>query len=140
MRGRADSAAAPAAKCRNCLRWGSFIAVPPSLICLFDHLVGAGEQRRWNIEVHGLCSGEVDHQIKLCRHLNRKIGWLRALENPADINASAAKSIRLAWSVADQAANFGILALIIDRWQGMSARQGHEVPALAQEEWTSADE
>src|SRR5262245_8960356 len=121
------------------LRIPSFL--PPSLVTLsFDHLVGAGEQRRWNIEIHGLCSGEVDHQIKLCRHLNRKIGWLRALENPADINASAAKCIRLAWSVADQTANFGVLALIIDCRQSMPARKGHEVSALAQEERTSADE
>jgi hypothetical protein len=30
--------------CRNCLRWGSFIAEPPSLVSLFDHLVGAREQ------------------------------------------------------------------------------------------------
>jgi hypothetical protein len=39
----AGSAAAPAAKCRNCRR-GSFILNPPSLAVLFDHLVGAAEQ------------------------------------------------------------------------------------------------
>src|SRR5262245_64090937 len=39
-RGRTGSAAAPAANCRNCLRWGSFIVADPSS-ALFDHLVGA---------------------------------------------------------------------------------------------------
>src|SRR5262245_51399344 len=40
----AGSAAAPAARCRNCRR-GSFISIPPSLVSLLDHLIGAGEQR-----------------------------------------------------------------------------------------------
>ena len=69
-----------------------------------------------------------------------QVAGLFALENPADIHAGAAISIRLAWSVADQAANLSVLALIIDGRQGMPARQRHELPALAEEEWTSADE
>src|SRR6266487_1634196 len=53
MRETAGSAAAPAARCRNCLRWGSFILNPPSAASSFGHLVGAGrppsaEQSFWN--------------------------------------------------------------------------------------------
>src|SRR5262245_21225196 len=43
MRDAAGSTAAPAARCRK-LRRGSFISIPPSLVCVFDHLVGAAEQ------------------------------------------------------------------------------------------------
>src|SRR5215831_15131649 len=43
----ARSAAAPAARCRNCLRWGSFILNPP--FTSFDHLVGDGEQRAYGL-------------------------------------------------------------------------------------------
>src|SRR5262245_37431764 len=45
MRDTAGSAAAPANRWRTCLRWGSFISIPPSLVSLFDHLVGARQQR-----------------------------------------------------------------------------------------------
>src|SRR5262249_22078448 len=41
-RDRAGSAAAPAARCKN-LRRGSLISILPSLVSLFDYLVGAGE-------------------------------------------------------------------------------------------------
>src|SRR5262245_63105536 len=55
-------------------RKGSFISIPPSLICLFDHLVGAGEKRRWHVETERLSGFEVDHQFILGRRLHRQVG------------------------------------------------------------------
>jgi hypothetical protein len=37
---------------------------------LFDHLVGAGEQRRWHFDAERLGSDQVDHQIELGRLLD----------------------------------------------------------------------
>src|SRR5262249_57309809 len=52
----------------------------------------------------------------------------------------AAISVGLTWSVADQAANLGVLALVIHRREGMPASERHELSALAEEEWTAANE
>src|SRR5262249_22403986 len=78
MRETAGSAAAPAARCKN-LRRGSFILNPPSRFTSLDHLVGAGEQRRWHVEAERPRSVEVDHQLELRRLHNRQVHGLGAL-------------------------------------------------------------
>jgi hypothetical protein len=46
---------------------------------LFEHLVGASEQRRWNFEPKALCCLLVDRQIELCWHLDWQIAGLGTL-------------------------------------------------------------
>src|SRR5215472_1655024 len=87
-----------------------------------------------------LCGGEVDDQIEFSSEFDRQVAGLFALENSADVDTGAAISIRLTGSVADQAANLSVLALIIHRRQGMPGRERHELPALTDEEYAAADE
>ena len=53
----------------------------------FNHLVGAGEQRRWHLDAERLGGFEVDHELEFGRLLHRQIGGLRAFENPPSVNA-----------------------------------------------------
>jgi len=55
---------------------------------LFDHLIGAGEQRRWNVDAERPGGLEVDDEIELGGPQDRQVGRFLALENVAGIDAS----------------------------------------------------
>src|SRR5262249_36279340 len=83
--------------------WHSDAARGPSTPS-FDHLVGEREQLVWDGQAERLGRLEIDHQLKLSRLLNRKIGRLVTSENPADIGPRLAIGSSDARSIADQAA------------------------------------
>jgi hypothetical protein len=56
---------------------------------LFDHLVGAGEQRVRHGEAERFGGLEIDHQLELGRLLNGEVRWPLALEYPVNISCSA---------------------------------------------------
>ena len=47
--------------------------------CLFDYLVGAGEQRRRHLEAERLGSLEIDHDLEMGRQHDRQVSGLFAL-------------------------------------------------------------
>src|SRR5262245_708562 len=99
MRETAGSAEAPAARCRK-LRRGSFISIPPSLVCLFDHLVGAGEQSEREGKAQRLCCPEVEGQIDFRSLLDRQVGGALTFENPPSVDGDLAIQIANAASIA----------------------------------------
>src|SRR3954464_13751851 len=105
---------------------------------LFDHLVGSRKQCGWNLDAQRLGGLEIDNQLDLRGLHDRQVGWLFALENPPDIDASLAISIRETTSVAHQAAGRCEFAGLVDSWHGVVQGQCGESIALAIEKRISA--
>ena len=56
---------------------------------LFDYLVGAGEQRRWDFQPEYFSGFKVDDQLELGRLLDRQIGRLGPPQNLVNVIRSA---------------------------------------------------
>jgi len=63
-------------------------------LALFDHLVGAGEQRRRHFDADGFRRLQIDDEFKLGRLKNWKVGGLGAFEDAARIDTSSAARLR----------------------------------------------
>src|SRR6516225_8092212 len=86
---------------------------------LLDQLVGAGEDRGRDRDAERLRCLEVNDQLETGRLLDRQIGGLLALEDPAGISAGLAPDINVVNSITDQAASCREVAPHVDRWNGM---------------------
>src|SRR5262249_23255386 len=81
----------------------------------FDHLVGAGEERRRNFEAKRPSGVEVDDQLYLGGLLDRQGGRLLAFENPPSVDAGLTLRVGDPAPVAHQAAGRGEFAKLVDR-------------------------
>src|SRR5262245_23874441 len=102
---------------------------------LFDHLVGAREQHRRDIEPQRLRDLEVDDQLELGRLQYRQIGWPGPFENSCRVNANLAVGIYGVYSIAHQAASCSIFTELINRRKHIVRRQNHKLTAPGIEEW-----
>src|SRR5262245_57066554 len=115
--------------------WHSDAARGPSTPS-FDHLVGAGEERRRNFEAKRSCGLQVNDQFELGRAHHGEVGRFFTLKDAAAIDAGLAKLLGNAWSVTHQPAGFGELARRIDCGQYMARRQRSKLHAVVVEQWT----
>src|SRR6266567_8469689 len=92
-----------------------------------DHLVGAREQSWRHFEAERLSRLQVDDELEPGRQLDRHFSRFLALEDAAGVDASLAKLVRKARSVAHQPAGFGKLAPMVHRGKHMARRQCEEL-------------
>src|SRR5262245_54516616 len=77
---------------------------------LLDHLVGKDEEARWHREAERFGRLEVDAQLDFRGLLDRQVGRLLPLENPAGVDASQTVRICQTAAVAHQATSHDELA------------------------------
>src|SRR5215211_2669059 len=97
---------------------------------LFDHLVGAREQRGRDVEPERLGGLDVDHELELGRLLDRDVGWLRSAQNLVDKLGGPSVELRPVWSIGDQTSGFDILANAVHRGQSRGQRQHTDAKAV----------
>jgi hypothetical protein len=71
-------------------------------VLLFDHLVGPREQARRQLEVERLCGSQVDDQLKMCRLLNWKLGWLFTFDDASTVLTGRVIHLNCVGAIRDQ--------------------------------------
>src|SRR5262245_6426795 len=72
----------------------------------FDHLVGAGDELRWDCDAE--CPGgcEIDGEIELGRLLDWQVGRLSPAQNLVDVVGGASVQVREVWSIGHESSRF----------------------------------
>src|SRR5262245_11477055 len=138
VRDTAGRAAAPAARCRN-RRRGSFISIPPSLVSLFDHLVGAGEQGGRHRQTERLSCDQIDDQIEFGWLLDRNVGRFRPAQNLIDMLACAPVEMHVVDAIGYESSSLYELARTVDCRQARALCKGVDSSSISVGEQIATD-
>src|SRR5262245_27701234 len=107
---------------------------------LFDHLVGAKQNRWGHGKAERLGGLEVDDHLKFCRKLHREIARLRTAQDAIDICGGATKGLYQVGSVGEQAAVSDKVRCDIDRRYVVSGRRQYDRRAMRDHECIRRDD
>jgi hypothetical protein len=101
---------------------------------LFDHLVGAGDERRRHVEAERLGGLEIDDELEVGRRLNGQVGGFVALEDTIGIRRRTPKLTERVNSVGQQPADFSEETGPIDGRDTVASSQQSNLRAMADRE------
>src|SRR5215475_2672566 len=102
-------------------------------IFLFDHLVGAGENRIRHGQAEGLGGLEIDDELEPGRQLDRQLARLGTIEDAIDIGGGTPVAVGEVLAVADQSSGLYVLPEREDRRQPVLERELRDSLALLDE-------
>src|SRR5215468_6214104 len=94
---------------------------------LLNHLVGASEQRRRNLDAERFRGVEVDHELEFRRLFDGQIGGFRALQDFVYIVRSHAEHVGQVRSIRHQAAEFGEFSKRKRSWKWRANSKVHDL-------------
>src|SRR5215831_5151119 len=119
------------------LTWAGLPPAGSHQLCLahsLDHLVGAGEQHRWDVEVKRARRLQIEDKFELGRLQDRKLCGLRALKDAAGVDADLTEHVEKDRPVAHQKAGFDHLAGSITGRHPVAYCQRGKLHSAAEEE------
>src|SRR6266545_3864757 len=106
---------------------------------LFDHLVGAPDQRVRNTDAERPCCLEVDTELDLRALLDRQLARLFAFENPSHVDARHAVSVGNAAAITHEATGDGELPVFENGWHRVADGKCGELFLVGKEDSAAAD-
>ncbi len=109
-------------------------------IQLFDHLVGAGEQRPRNGQAERFDGLEIEYKSQFGGSPYREIARFCAFQNLPGVDADLVIQVENAGSVAHQSPSRGELAPIVNCRNRMASCQRDDLFVMVEEEYVAADQ
>src|SRR3954447_14985737 len=106
----------------------------------FDHLIGAGKQRRWYFDPECFGALCIDDKFKFCRLQHWQIGGPDPAQDFACVHPCLPESVNQIDTVAHETASLGELPPFVDRRDCMMRRQRNQLITPAQEKRVGADQ